>query len=176
MLVLDAPNTPTLEPQPHTSPSDTETPDSSLTTHTYTLPQGFTETECFTTLPHRNQTVLCIKEGRIPLTSHPRTTPTNPLSEFKQAARELSKPGFRITAYHCHRGNRDRIKVEVQGTRTNGRHAWKRTKLCNTQDEALEFIHTVRKEVTRTKHELAIGTGMKRSGTARTNHQTPALE
>jgi hypothetical protein len=69
-----------------------------------------------------------------------RTPGPDPVDNVRSVAKELSEPGFRVTAYTQFRYGRDRIKVEVHGGRTGTKRAWKIAKTSDTADEAIAFI------------------------------------
>lgn len=66
-----------------------------------------------------------------------------PLRRAKSLAAKLSREDFRITVYECFRAGHPRINVEVQGSRYNRRHTWKKTRLCDTEADAISFVREV---------------------------------
>lgn len=69
------------------------------------------------------------------------------MEQVRAFAQEVSEPGFRVSAYPFRSRGRDRIKIEIRSGLVNGRHAWKRAKVCDTYDQASKYIKHTRKHL-----------------------------
>lgn len=76
-----------------------------------------------------------------------RTKPETELERVRELTREVSEPGFRVTAYAYRSRGKERIKVEVRSGLTQGKHTWKRVKTLDTHEQALEYINDQKVEV-----------------------------
>ena len=72
-------------------------------------------------------------------------TLSGPLAKLRQKIAEMSEDGFRATAYPFFSKGRNRIKVEAKSGRVRGKLAWKRTRILDTEAEAIAYLSEIKK-------------------------------
>jgi hypothetical protein len=95
---------------------------------------------------HPTRTEAVVGGHKIVVTRKTRTT-SGPLAKLRQEIAEMSEEGFRATAYPFFSKGRNRIKVEAKSGRIHGRYAWKRTRIVDTEAEAIAYLWEMKKLV-----------------------------
>jgi hypothetical protein len=141
-----APHTPIVEPSIGLRSSLGSTPQTTDNISYFHFVSSFAVQDDLTILLHPIRTEAVVGGRKIVVTRKTRTL-SGPLAKLRQKIAEMSEEGFRATAYPFLSKGRNRIKVEAKSGRNHGRHAWKRTRIVDTEAEAMAYLSELKKLV-----------------------------
>jgi hypothetical protein len=144
---LCAPRTPIVEPSIGNRFNIDPNPQTVDNINYFSFGTSFAVQDDLTILLHPTRTEAVVGGRKIVVTRKTRTT-SGTFAKLRQKIAEMSEDGFRATAYPFFSKGRNRIKVEAKSGRVHGKLAWKRTRIVDTETEAMEYLFEIKRTKT----------------------------
>jgi hypothetical protein len=141
-----APRTPIVEPSIDLRSNLVSTPQPIDNISYFSFGSSFAVQDDLTILLHPTRTEAVVGGRKIVVTRKTRTL-SGPLAKLRQKIAEMTEEGFRATAYPFFSKGRNRIKVEAKSGRVHGKYVWKRTRIVDTEAEAIAYLSEIKKLV-----------------------------
>lgn len=145
MRIFCAPRTPIVEPSIDLRSNWGSNQQRADNISYFSIGTSFTVQDDLTILLHPTRTEAVVGGRKIVVTRKTRTL-SGPLVKLQQQIAEMSEEGFRATAYPFFSKGRNRIKVEAKSGRVHGRHIWKKTRIVDTEVEAIAYLSEVKSQ------------------------------